>query len=78
MSFIMSKLYLVATPIGNLGDITLRALDTLKTVDVIVAEDPRHTLKLLNHFEISKPIITFNRHSNENNAIQIIEKIKNR
>ena len=51
------QVYFVATPIGNLGDISLRALDTLRAADVIFCEDTRHTLKLLNHFEIKKPLV---------------------
>lgn len=69
-------LYIVATPIGNLGDITLRAIDILKSVDVIAAEDTRHTLKLLNHLEISKPLISYHRHSGEIKTEVLINKLK--
>lgn len=71
----IGELYLVATPIGNLEDITLRAIKILKEADIIVAEDTRHTLQLLNHLEISKPLISYERHSNEKRVKEIIEKI---
>jgi 16S rRNA (cytidine1402-2'-O)-methyltransferase len=66
------RLYLVATPIGNLGDITLRALDALRQVDVVASEDTRHTGLLLRHFEISKPQIAFHEHNERQAAPRII------
>ncbi|MCX8110254.1 MAG: 16S rRNA (cytidine(1402)-2'-O)-methyltransferase [Syntrophorhabdaceae bacterium] len=69
-------LYVVATPIGNLKDITLRAIDTLKDVDFIVAENRLHSLKLLSHFGISKHIIGINSYNEERKAKEIIGHIK--
>lgn len=70
------KLYLVPTPIGNLKDITLRALEVLKNVDVIAAEDTRQTLKLLNHFEIKKSLMSYHKHNEMSKGEEIISKLK--
>lgn len=71
------KIYLVATPIGNLEDITFRAISILKDIDIIAAEDTRHTLKLLNYYEISKPLISYHRHNEDVKSDVLIEKLLN-
>lgn len=70
-------LYIVGTPIGNLDDITIRAINTLKSVDVILAEDTRQTLKLLNHFEISKHMISYHRHNEDEKISKVVEFLDN-
>ena len=72
----MGKLYLVPTPIGNLKDITLRALEVLKQCDLVAAEDTRQSLKLLNHFEIRKPMLSYHQHNEQGKSDNIIEKLK--
>ena len=69
-------LYLVATPIGNLGDMTLRALDVLRGVDRIACEDTRQTQKLLNHFQIAKPTVSCHEHNEHTRATELIQNIK--
>jgi 16S rRNA (cytidine1402-2'-O)-methyltransferase len=69
-------LYLVATPIGNLGDITLRALDVLREVDRIACEDTRQTQKLLNHFQIEKKTVSYHEHNEPSRSAELIQKIK--
>lgn len=71
----MNTLYVIATPIGNLGDITLRAIDTLKKVDVIACEDTRHTIKLLNHLGIQKPLTSYHDFNEEPKAAVLFEKL---
>jgi 16S rRNA (cytidine1402-2'-O)-methyltransferase len=72
----MGTLYVVATPIGNLKDITLRALDVLKNVDFIIAEDTRVTLKILSHYQIKKSVISYHEHSDSKKISQIISLLK--
>lgn len=69
-------LYLCATPIGNLQDITLRVLDTLRTVDLVACEDTRKTLQLLNHFSISKPVTSYYEHNKMTKGDVIIQQLK--
>jgi 16S rRNA (cytidine1402-2'-O)-methyltransferase len=76
VSSITPGLYLVATPIGNLGDITLRALDVLKRVDRIACEDTRQTQKLLNHFQIEKKTVSCHQHNEHTRATELIQDIK--
>ena len=70
------KLYLCATPIGNLEDITLRVLRTLKEVDLIAAEDTRNSIHLLNHFDIKTPLTSYHEYNKVDKAYQLVEKMQ--
>ena len=72
----VGKLYIVSTPIGNLQDMTFRAVETLKMVDLIAAEDTRHTRELLNHFDISTKLTSYHEHNKFDKANDIVEEIK--
>ena len=69
----MSRLFVVATPIGNLGDITLRALEVLRAVGHIAAEDTRHTAKLLRHYEIATPLVSYHEHNRRRQLPRILD-----
>ena len=69
-------LYLCATPIGNLEDITYRVLRTLKEVDIIAAEDTRNSVKLLNHFEIRTPMTSYHEYNKIEKAYRLIDQLK--
>ena len=69
------SLYIVATPIGNLDDITLRAIEVLKTVDVILAEDTRHSKRLLNHYDITTPMRAFHEHNETQKSAAMINEL---
>jgi 16S rRNA (cytidine1402-2'-O)-methyltransferase len=68
-------LYIVATPIGNLGDVTLRALEILKDVDLVAAEDTRHSGILLKHYQIRKPLISYHEHNEAMRTAQLVERL---
>ena len=72
----MGTLYLVSTPIGNLDDITLRALQVLEAAPLVAAEDTRHTLKLLNHFGLRRPLVSLHAHNEERQLASILERLK--
>ena len=70
------KLYLCATPIGNLEDITYRVLKTLREVDLIAAEDTRHSIKLLNHFDIKTPMTSYHEYNKVEKAVYLVDKLR--
>ncbi|MGB4973664.1 MAG: SAM-dependent methyltransferase, partial [Cyclobacteriaceae bacterium] len=76
MSLDKTSLYLVPTPIGNLGDITLRSLEILKQVDIILAEDTRKSGILLKHYNIQKPLVSFHIFNEHKKLTSLVEKMK--
>src|SRR5689334_4762195 len=68
-------LFVVATPIGNLGDLTFRAVETLKTVDLIATEDTRHSGILLKHYNIHKPLVSYHQHNEAKRTAELIERL---
>ena len=76
MKLSLNTIYIVSTPIGNLDDITLRAIEVLKNSDIILCEDTRHSLKLLNHLNIKKKIISYHKFNEKKRTIDIIEYVK--
>ena len=78
MKLFPNNLYIVSTPIGNLDDITLRALDVLKNSDIILCEDTRRSLKLLNHYKIKKKLITYHKFNEKKQTSSIIKYFKDR
>ena len=72
----MGILYVVATPIGNLGDMSSRAIETLKEVDFILAEDTRQTIKLLNHFNIKNKMVSYHKYNEAKTSDSLIEKLQ--
>ena len=75
MKLSSKNLYIVSTPIGNLDDITLRAIEVLKNSDIILCEDTRHSLKLLNHFKIKKKLVSYHKFNEKKELDKIIKYI---
>ena len=72
---LQAMLFVVATPIGNLGDITLRAIETLRSADLIAAEDTRHSLILLRHHGIQKPVVSYHQHNEAKRTAELVERL---